>query len=160
MSVLGAVNRLRKMDLLQSKFHAVFSDHCLRMQKHHCNNPECNWQSTPTTTTVFGTATHPDLAKLQCEQGALYSYRGAQDNLEKINCHRRSVNNHMQIKLMTNDVGEQLAQANLKTPSPQECASEAAALIAQVDGGHIPIKDKGTSINCQNGSYHGIMVRL
>jgi len=29
---------------------------------------------------VFGTDIHPDLAKLQCEQGALFSYREAQSN--------------------------------------------------------------------------------
>ena len=46
--------KLKKNGFLQSNFHAVFSDHQLRIQKHRCNNPECNWQSTPTTTTVFG----------------------------------------------------------------------------------------------------------
>jgi len=30
-------------------------------------NPECDWQSTPTIS-IFGTDIHPDLAKLQCEQ--------------------------------------------------------------------------------------------
>jgi len=60
------------------------SDHKLRLQKHCCKNPDCNWQSTPTTSTVFGTDT-PDLVKLQCEQGA---FTWLQDNLEKLNCQR------------------------------------------------------------------------
>ncbi len=50
--------KLKKNGFMQSQFHAVFSDHTLRIQKHRCNNSECNWQSTPTTTTVFGTD-HP-----------------------------------------------------------------------------------------------------
>ena len=135
--------KIKKNGFLQSNFHTVFSDHKLRIQKHRCNNPECSWQSTPTTTTVFGTDIHPDLAKLQCEQGALFSYREAQTNLEKINCSRRSVNNHTRIKSLTNQVGARLSQDTLREPSPNACASPATDLIVQVDGGHIPVKEKG-----------------
>jgi len=45
----------------------------LRIQKHKCNNPACNWQGSPAVTSLFGTNIHPDLARLQCEQGARYS---------------------------------------------------------------------------------------
>jgi hypothetical protein len=135
--------QIKKNGYMQSQFHAVFSDHKLRIQKHRCNNPECNWQSTPTTTTVFGTDIHPDLAKLQCEQGALYSYREAQTNLEKVNTIQRSVNNHTRIKSITNQVGGLLAQDMLREPTQEDCADPAADLIVQVDGGHIPIKEKG-----------------
>jgi len=48
---------------------------------------------------VFGTSIHPDLAKLQCEQGALYSYRQAQSNLEKLTV-SRSVNNNIENKIL------------------------------------------------------------
>lgn len=135
--------QLKKNGFMQSQFHAVFSDHKLRIQKHRCNNPDCNWQSTPTTTTVFGTDIHPDLAKLQCEQGALYSYREAQTNLEKVNTAQRSVNNHTRIKSITNQVGALLTQDTLREPDPNDCAAPAPDLIVQVDGGHIPIKEKG-----------------
>lgn len=135
--------KLKKNGFMQSSFHAVFSDHQLRIQKHRCNNPDCNWQSTPTTTTVFGTDIHPDLAKLQCEQGSLFSYREAQTNLEKVNCSVRSVNNHTRIQSLTNQVGSRLSQDTLKDPSPQDCAAPATDLIVQVDGGHIPVKEKG-----------------
>jgi hypothetical protein len=135
--------QIKKNGYMQSQFHAVFSDHQLRIQKHRCNNSECNWQSTPTTTTVFGTDIHPDLAKLQCEQGALYSFREAQTNLEKVNTIQRSVNNHTRIKSMTNRVGALLAQDTLRAPYAKECAAPAPDLIVQVDGGHIPIKEKG-----------------
>ena len=135
--------KLKKNGFMSSNFHAVFSNHKLHIQKHRCNNPECNWQSTPTTTTVFGTDIHPDLAKLQCEQGALFSYREAQTNLEKLNCSRRSVNNHTRIQSLTNQVGATLAQDTLRKPDPNECAAPATDLIVQVDGGHIPVKEKG-----------------
>lgn len=114
--------KIKKNGYTQSQLHAVFSDHSLRVQKHRCNNPDCDWQSFPTITSTFGTNIHPDLAKLQCEQGALYSYREAQNNLEKLNCHHRSVNNHNQIKQITNKVGTQLDKANRILPLSLECS--------------------------------------
>src|SRR5207249_1557937 len=48
-----------------SNFHAVFSDHTVRIQKHHCSQPGCGWHSTPTITSLFGTNIHPDLATIQ-----------------------------------------------------------------------------------------------
>jgi len=135
-------DKIKKNGFIESKFNAVFSDHKIRIQKHRCNNPECNWQSTPTTSSLFGTTIHPDLGKLQSEQGALYSFRDAQSNLDKLNCQQRSINNHIQIQHISNHVGAQLSQENLQAPSKEECAAPAAELIAQVDGGHIPTKDK------------------
>ena len=78
-------HNLRKKGFAQSKFHAVFSDRKIRIQKHERGNPDCNWQNSPTTSSVFGTSIHPDLAKLQCEQGVLFSFCEAQTNLEKLN---------------------------------------------------------------------------
>lgn len=134
--------KLSKNGFMESKFHAVFSDHKLRIQKHCCKNPDCNWQSAPTTTSLFNTDIHPDLAKLQCEQGALHSYREAVVNLEKLNAQRRSINNHDRVKIMTNRVGAQLDQENRKVPTGEEIPIPAAELIVQVDGGHIPTKDQ------------------
>jgi len=137
--------KLSKYGFVPSKFHAVFSDHKLRLQKHCCKNPDCNWQSTPTTSTVFGTDTHPDLVKLQCEQGALHSYREAQDNLEKLNCQRRSVNNHVQIQHITNQVesGYLIRIRNLRTQRsyPSLPRSWLCKLM-----GHIPTKDRGKRV--------------
>ena len=135
--------KISKNGYTQSQFHAVLSDHKLRIQKHCCRNSECNWQSTPTITSVFGTDIHPDLAKLQCEHGVLHSYREAESNLEKLNAHRRRINNHVRVKSLTNQVGARLARENQKLPSQQELPAPAAKLIVHVDGGHIPTKDKG-----------------
>jgi len=73
----------------------------------------------------------------------LFSYREAQTNLEKVNCSVRSVNNHTRIQSLTNQVSSRLSQDTLKDPSPQDCAAPATDLIVQVDGGHIPVKEKG-----------------
>jgi hypothetical protein len=39
-------------------------------------------------------------------------------------------------------VGAVLAEENLKPPTKKDCAPPAQEVIVQVDGGHIPIKDK------------------
>jgi len=135
-------SKLGRNGTTKSKFHAVFSDHQLTIQKHRCQNPDCRWQQSSTTNAVFGSNIHPDLAKLQCEQGANFSYRQAQENLEKINTAHRSINNHTQISRLTSQVGEMLSKQNLITPRPEECAESASSIILQVDGGHIPIKEK------------------
>lgn len=137
--------KISKNGFMKSVFHAVFSDHKLRLQKHRCKNPNCNWQSTPTTNSVFGTDTHPDLTKLQCEQGAFNSYRVAQVNLEKLNCQRRSVNNHVQIRAITHQIGEHLSCKNRIPPSPEELRVSARELIIQVERGFIPLKDNAKS---------------
>ena len=90
--------RLKRMAILSPTSTLYLVDHKVPIQKHQCTHPDCNWQSAPTTTIVFGTSIHPDLAKLQCEQGALHTYREAQTNLEKLNVHRRRVNNHNKVK--------------------------------------------------------------
>ncbi len=53
-------NKLRKNGYKLSDFHAVFSDHKLRLQKHRCGNLECGWQQIPTIKSEFGTNIHPD----------------------------------------------------------------------------------------------------
>ncbi|MEO0804184.1 MAG: ISKra4 family transposase [Cyanobacteria bacterium J06642_2] len=137
--------KLNKKGFTKSQFHAVFTDHKVGIQKHKCSNPDCNWQSTPSTSSVFGTSVHPDLAKLQCEQGALHSYRKAQSNLEKLTVHRRSVNNHTNIQEIANQVGAVLALENLKPVAAPETSCSAQEVIVQIDGGHIPLKEKDKS---------------
>ena len=133
--------KLKKNGDKESNFYAVFSDHKLLVQKYRCNRHECGWQSAATIKSLFGTNIHPDLAKLQCEQGALFSYREAEQNLEKLNCQRRSVNNHTHVKRMTDKVGAVLALQNAMPLEVQEDATPATELIVQVDGGHIPIQE-------------------
>jgi hypothetical protein len=135
-------NTLKKNGYQTSNFHAVFSDHTVRLQKHHCSQPDCGWHSTPTVTSLFGTNIHPDFATIQCAQGALYSYREAQKHLEQWKSRPRRVNNHTHVKRMTDTVGAVLSEHNGLSPSPEECAAPAQDLILQVDGGHIPTQEK------------------
>lgn len=135
-------HKLKKNGHRISEFHAVFSDHKIRIQKHKCHHLTCNWQGSHTVTSLFGTSIHPDLAKLQCEQGALYSYREAEHNLERINCNARSINNHTQVKRLTGKVGEALATQNFQLPDESECAAPATELIVQIDGGHIATQER------------------
>jgi len=67
-------------------------------------------------------------AKLQCEQGALFSYREAEQNLEKLNCQRRSVNNHTQVKRITDKVAV-LAEQNAIPTAAQEYAAAVELII-------------------------------
>jgi len=79
-------DKLKKRGFTQSNFHAVFTDHKIGIQKHQCCIlviGKCSDNDS-----VFGTSIHPDLARLQCEQGTLHSYREAQTNLEKLTVHR------------------------------------------------------------------------
>jgi hypothetical protein len=114
-------NTLKKNGYKTSHFHAVFSDHTVRIQKHSCSHPDCGWHRTPTITALFGTNIHPDLATLQCTQGALYSYREVKQNLETWNSHSRRVNNHTRVKRMTDKVGAVLAEHNHLAPAAEVC---------------------------------------
>jgi len=135
-------NPLKKNGYKASDFHAVFSDHTVYMQTYHCSHPACRWHRSPTIKSLFGTNIHPDLASLHCEQGALYSYREAEKNIEQWNGRPRRVNNHTHVKRMTDKVGAVLAEYNQLAPAAEECAAPAQDLIIQVDGGHIPIQEK------------------
>jgi hypothetical protein len=135
-------NILKKNGYKASDFHAVFSDHTVHIQKHHCSNPDCRWHSTPTIKSLFGSNIHPDLATLHCAQGAWYSYREAEKNLETWNARPRRVNNHMHVKRMTDKVGAVLSEHNQLAPAAAECSAPAQDLIIQIDGGHIPIQEK------------------
>lgn len=53
------------------------------------------------------------------------------------------MNNHTQIGRLTDRVGELLSDIHLVPPTDECLPSPAEELIVQVDGGHIPIKDKG-----------------
>ena len=88
----------------QSDFHAVFTDHKVKTQRQICNN--CGWRNIPSVKSLFGTASHPDLVKLQCETGAEHTYRDAQVILNKQSLVKRKINNHEQIHNVIEKVGE------------------------------------------------------
>jgi len=62
----------------------------------------------------------------------------SEQNLEKLNCQRRSVNNHTQVKRITDKVGAVLAEQRYSNGST---ICRCCGANYQVDGGHIPIQD-------------------
>jgi len=127
--------RLTKNGYKQSNFHAVFSDHKLKMQRHVC--PNCRENYVPSIKSLFGTSIHPDLYKLQCELGSAFSFFKSECQLANLCQEKREINNHERVKKTVNAVGKALFDIMTKNEvSPQSAQS----LIVQVDGGHI--KDK------------------
>jgi len=118
----------------QSKFHAVFTDHDVRLQKLKCMH--CKTSIVSSVKSLLGTSIHPDLYRLQCEHGANHTYRKAEENLTKMCNTKRKVNNHNRIKKITNKVGEVLSEKH-KVYDEAESLSPAKDIIIQVDGGHI-----------------------
>jgi hypothetical protein len=124
----------------RSKFHAVFTDHEIKVQKQKCPSKDCDWRSIHTVTSLLGTSVHPDLYKLQCEYGATHSFRKSEEILTTLSNKKREVNNRERISRISNKVGETLdqKQSNDKMSSDVSPVKE---LIIQVDGGHIHDKD-------------------
>jgi hypothetical protein len=118
----------------KSKFHAVFTDHEIRVQKLKCLH--CKKSVVPSVKSLLGTSIHPDLYRLQCEQGANHTYRKAERNMEQMCNKKRDVNNHNRIKHITNEIGGTLAEKN-KVSEISFDIDEAKDLVVQVDGGHI-----------------------
>jgi len=132
--------KLTKSGYKKSEFNAVFTDHKVAVQHKRCLN--CHWHHTPSIRSEFGTAMHPDLAKLQCETGAAHTYRDAQKILDKQSCHSRRVNNHERILRVIHCVGQEIANTKASDLTCQ--APPAPELIVQVDGGHL--KDKNPEV--------------
>lgn len=119
----------------KSDFHSVFTDHKVKVHRQVCKN--CKWRSIPSIKSLFGTSSHPDLLKLQCETGAQHTYREAQDILNKKSYEKRKINNHDKIHSLIEKIGAYISKKKdkeLKVP-------EAAKLVIQVDGGHLKDKD-------------------
>ena len=53
----------------------------------------------------YGTSVHPDLTKMQGMLGAKMPYKEVEETLEKLNCQKRSANNHVKIAEYTNMIG-------------------------------------------------------
>ena len=123
-----------------SDFHSVFTDHKVKTQRQVCNG--CGWRNIPSVKALFGTSSHPDLIKLQCETGAEHTYRDAQVMLNKQSLVKRKINNHEQIHHVIKKVGEYIAQTiehNIIIPE-----TKAKELTVQIDGGHLKNKAPDT----------------
>ncbi len=131
-------HKLKKIGYKESNFHAVFSDHKLKVQRYIC--PECNNRYIPSVKSMFGTSIHPDLYKLQCEMGSAFSFFKSECQLSNLCQEKREINNHQRIKQIVNNVGEALCEINTKESDNLQ-PQAAKELIVQIDGGHIKDKD-------------------
>lgn len=133
-------NQVYRQGYERSKFHSVFTDHEVKAQRLHCN--KCNWRSTPSIKSLFGTSIHPDLAKIQSELGATHSYRKSEKILDLHSASKRAINNHDRVKHIVSHIGMAIEAANRQSDMSNIKIATAENLIIQVDGGHLKSVDK------------------
>jgi len=124
-----------------SEFHAIFTDHKVKIKKQKCSNPDCDWHSIHTIKSLLGTSVHPDLHKLQCEYGATQSFRKSEEILTALSNTKREVNNREGISRISNKIGEELELRQKQPMKNIDSIAPAKELIVQVDGGHVHDKD-------------------
>lgn len=129
--------KTKKNGMKYTDYHSSLSDHKLRIQGYACR---CGWQKRPTIHGEYGTSVHPDLTKMQGMLGAKMPYKEAEETLEKLNCKKRSANNHVKIAECTNMIGEILSK--IKSEEVVESKGDADDLYMYVDGGHVKDKDR------------------
>ena len=152
-------SKLQRSGYTNADFNSVFTDHKIKLRRLRCSG--CSWRSIPSILSIFGTTQHPDLARLQCETGVVHSYRKSQDDLNRMCCGKRKVNNHDRIHQVTEAVGQYISDHLHEGTVPSVPA--ARELTIQTDGGHLKDKEPGkrsfevmTSVvyQPQNIKYH------
>jgi hypothetical protein len=129
--------KMIKVGYNKSDFYAVFTDHKVKTQRQICSN--CGWRNIPSIKSLFGSSSHPDLVKLQCETGAEHTYREAQVILNKQSLVKRKINNHEQIHSVIEKVGSYIAQTIEE--DKVDLGEKAKELMVQIDGGHLRDKN-------------------
>lgn len=133
-------HKVNKQGYEKCNFHSVFTDHEVKTQRLQCG--KCNWRSTPSIKSLFGTSIHPDLAKIQSELGATHSYRESEKILDLQSASKRAINNHDRIKHIVSHIGKEIEIENRQLDIGNVGTEESKNLIVQVDGGHIRSGEK------------------
>ena len=60
-------HKLKKNGSNKCSFNAVYTDHKVPVYRQTCGS--CKWSSVPSIDSLFGSHMHPDLIKMQCEEG-------------------------------------------------------------------------------------------
>jgi transposase-like protein len=121
--------------------HAMTTDHSIDIQKYRC--PKCDWTSSDSIKTMYGTDTHTSLTKLQAELGCNYSYRKVVSILELMSSgHTRPVNNKERIKRVLSEVGAHIGEYHRTEILQEELIETSAELIIHVDGAHVATQEK------------------
>ncbi len=126
-------NKITRNGYVKSNFHGVYTDHKVSTRKQICL--KCKWKSIPSIDSLFGSAIHPDLARIQTEMGAKHSYRDAENILTLLSSKKRSINNHERVKKTTECIGEYLSLSPGNDSSIETQAAD--RLCIQVDGGYV-----------------------
>ena len=126
-------SKITRNGYVKSNFHGVYTDHKVATRKQICL--KCKWKSIPSIDSLFGSAIHPDLAKIQTEMGAKHSYRDTEHILTLLSSKKRSINNHERVKKTTECIGEYLSLSLGSNNTIQPQVSD--NLCIQVDGGLI-----------------------
>lgn len=134
----SCLNKTNKQGSFGSRFSSVFTDHKVIMQRYTCKN--CGWVNKFTIDGLFGSDTHPDLQKIQCELGTEHSFKKAENILKLQNTRHRPINSSNHIFDTITKIGSILSDFKKETPVEIEAPCE--FLVAQVDGGHIQSKEK------------------
>lgn len=133
-------NKVCKQGYEKCNFHSVFTDHEVKTQRLQCG--KCNWRSTPSIKSLFGTSIHPDLAKIQSELGGTHSYRESEKVLDLQSASKRAINNHDRIKHIVGHIGKQIEIENRQLDISNIESEATGDLIVQVDGGHLKSSEK------------------
>ena len=122
-----------------SKFHAVFTDHKVKIQRRNCT---CGWNGPDTIDKIYGSSSHPDLVEKQVTQGVENSYRQASKQLNSESKKTRSINNDDRIRRNVATVSTCLEKDKVKKSKSVNKKDAVKNLVAVIDGGHLKSKDK------------------
>ena len=125
----------------KSKFHAVFTDHTVTIQRRRC---QCGWGGPDSVDSLYGSSLHPDLVEKQVVQGSENSYRQASRQLDAESKCNRPINNDDRIRRKVSEVAKIIGANKLKKSKVVKQNEAAKQLVAFVDGGHLKSKDMGS----------------
>lgn len=146
-------SKARKEGSFNSRFHAVLTDHAVRMQRMGCR---CGWMSASSIEGLYGSSIHPDLLEKQALQGSNESYEKSSRSLNADSGMKRAINSHSQIYKTVKSVGELLEEIKSATDYGKEnCVAKGVdELISNIDGGHIKSREEGRSFEAMVASVH------
>lgn len=88
-------NKTCKQGVFKSEFHDVFTDHQVAIQRLCCS---CGWQSDYTVKSIYRSAIHPELAKLQATSAASHSFEKACQIVNDFSGSERRINNRVMVQ--------------------------------------------------------------
>lgn len=134
-------HKVAKKGKTNCEVHALHTDHTIEIQKYRC--PKCDWTSSDSIKTMYGTDVHTALTKVQAELGSNYSHRKTATILTLMAFEQeRQINNKQRIKRVLDEVGKIIENYNTNDMSVHEQVQIAAELIVHVDGGHVATQEQ------------------